>query len=328
MKKNFITFSILFLFILMLSFPAVTRQAATTGLNLWLYTILPALLPYTIISSLLLYLDAFAIPGRIFEKILKRKLPDSKILIVIFGYLCGCPIGARLASDSYKAGKISKKSAELLMCYCNNLSPSFLINYVFVEIYTSFVKLSGFYKWIIYLIMIFSSILGSLTADYIFKKASAHKALNDTSGEFVHSEKQIFTREKPAFSKFFEDCILSAFEIQAKIGGYIILFTIISNLFLHTLNLSPLQAAALGSMLEVTSGLGLFLICGNIFTTLPQWFVPALITALTTFGGLCTIFQTKSAVSDSGLSVAKYGVSKLISGFLAFVMSIILFHIQ
>lgn len=305
----------------MLYFPAVTKQAATTGLNLWLYTVLPALLPYTIISSLLLYLNAFAIPCKIFEKIFKRKLPETPMLIVICGYLCGCPIGAKLAADSYKTGKINKNTAEFLMCACNNLSPSFLINYVFVQVYAPFIHLSSTYKWIIFLILAFSTILGSAFAHFICKRFATKKKQTYCSKN-IFSNKNIPKQEKPSFSNFFEDCILSSFEIQAKIGGYIILFTIINNLFLYTLNLSDLQAGILGSILEVTSGLGLFSTSSNVAFSSQAHLIPALITALTTFGGLCTIFQTKSVLSGTDLSILKYGLAKFISGIVAFVIAL------
>ena len=329
MKKNLLTFFILFIFFLMFALTSVTKQAASEGLQLWIFTVLPALLPYTIISSLLLYLDAFRFPCRALEKILKRKLPENEILIVVCGYMCGCPIGAKLASDLYKKEKITRNTAELLMCACNNLSPSFLINYVFVMVYAPFVQLTSFKKWALFIIIILSSLLGALVTHCLYKKSqnsnlSIHNYNQSAVIQNYKFEPNTLTQKKPSISKFFEDCILSAFEIQAKIGGYIILFTIVANLFLYTLNIPEIHAAILGSILEVTSGLELFLSCNNDVAPLTSSLVPSLITALTSFGGICTIFQTKTAISGSGLSIKKYGLSKLMSGCLAFILSMLL----
>ena len=300
----------------MMSFPAITKEAASTGLNLWIYTVLPALLPYTIVSSLLLYLDAFRLPCKIFERLFHKRLPENETLIIICGCLCGCPIGAKLAADSYKSGKISKRNAEFLMCACNNLSPSFLINYVFAKVYTPFVQLTTAHKWLLYFIIVATSILGAaITCRLIYRPCKATDSVcADDSLMATASKKQ----KKPSFSKFFEECILSSFEIQAKIGGYIILFTIINNLFLFTLKLSDIQSAVFGSILEVTSGMGIFLSFNNAALNLPAHVICAVITSLTAFGGLCTIFQTKTVISDSVLSIKKYGISKAISGILAF----------
>ena len=323
MKKNLITFSILFIFFLMLAFPAVTKGAANDGLNLWIFTVLPALLPYTIISSILMQLGAFSTPCQFISRFVKHKIPEHKIFTVICGCLCGCPIGAKVAADSYKKGLLTKDTSEFLMCTCNNLSPSFLINYVFVEVYAPFIELTISQKWLIYFIITGSSFFGSLITHILFIKKHAKTS-------FISPSKPIPTdismQKKPALGAVLEDCILSAFEIQAKIGGYIILFTIITNLFLHTLCLSDIQAAIFGSLLEVTSGLGLFqnyshnISLNQCLITL----IPAIVTSLVAFGGICTIFQTKTALSSSGLSLKKYVISKLITGCLAFGCTILL----
>ena len=332
MKKNFLTFLILFIFFLMLALPSVTKNAANEGLRLWIFTVMPALLPYTIISSILLQLNAFSLPCRLIGKIFKCRLPENKIFIIICGCLCGCPIGAKVTADSYKNGQIDKSTAEFLMCVCNNLSPSFLINYVFVEVYAPFVQLTAGKKWILFIIMISSSFIGALITHKLFFKSnhknSASSATDKPAPMTTLNRSCLATmikQKKPAISKLLEDCILSAFEIQAKIGGYIILFTIITNLFLHTLYLSDIQAAFFGSILEVTSGLGLFLSCNKDTSPFLQSLVPSLITALTTFGGICTIFQTRTAVSGSGLSIRKYSVAKFISGIISFILAYICF---
>ena len=323
MKKNFTTFSILFIFFLMLALPSVTKQSANKGLNLWIFNVLPALLPYTIISSLLMQLHAFSLPCRLIGCIFKRKLPENEIFIIICGCLCGCPIGAKVAATAYKNGAISKTRAEFLMCTCNNLSPSFLINYVFMEVYAPFITLTASHKCVLFFIMLSSSLIGAFIVHIIFSSQKDKCYLHQNTDTNTLNTN---IPKKPALSKLFEDCILSSFEIQAKIGGYIILFTIIANLFLQTLYLSDIQAAIFGSTLEITSGLGLFLSCADDASTIPTYLIIALITAFTTFGGICTIFQTKTAISDSCLSMKIYAISKLIAGCVAFLLSIVLIN--
>lgn len=330
MKKNFTTFSILFIFFLMLALPSVTKQSANIGLNLWIFNVLPALLPYTIISSLLMQLNAFSLPCRLIGRIFKCKLPENEIFIIICGCLCGCPIGAKVAATAYKKGSISKTRAEFLMCTCNNLSPSFLINYVFVEVYAPFIRLTASHKCVLFFIILSSSLVGAFIV-HIFLSPKDKYYLHQNTDTNTNTNTNTNTlntniTKKPALSKLFEDCILSSFEIQAKIGGYIILFTIIANLFLQTLYISDIQAAIFGSTLEITSGLGLFLSCADSAITTPTSLIIALITAFTSFGGICTIFQTKTAISDSGLSMKKYVISKLIAGCVAFLLSIVLIN--
>ncbi|MBQ6815313.1 MAG: hypothetical protein IJP13_07235 [Lachnospiraceae bacterium] len=315
MKKNFLTFIFLFLFFLMLSFPDITKNSANIGMELWLSTILPALLPYTVISSLLLYLDAFNLPCKFFEKILKRPLPKNHILIVLCGLFCGCPIGAKLAADSYKNGLIKKSTATFLMCACNNLSPSFLINFVFARVYTPFIHINSTDKWILYIIMIFSSFFCS----YFVTKPLYKNSDNICDNNNICTEKD----NKTPFFTFFEKCILSAFEIQAKIGGYIIIFSIISGLFLYTMGISNITGAIIGSFLESSSGLNLFASYSETTNHLNIPYITGIITALTSFGGICTIFQTKSVLHGSSLPISFYIKSKLLSSVFVFLLSFI-----
>ena len=341
MKKNFLTFFIIFLFFLMLSFPTVTKAAANEGLQLWIFTILPALLPYTIISSLLLQINAFSVPCHLLERLLKRKLPKNEFFALICGCLCGCPIGAKISADLYCDGKLSRNRAEFLMCAFNNISPSFLINYVFLEIYTPFIGLTFYDKWMLYFIMIFSSVLGSGLVIFITKHLFqtnfiTHIFQRNTKvhidGHFIQNQDFNSTANinapntqntfiKPNFMSILDKCIFSAFEIQVKIGGYIILFTIVTNIFIYTLNLPVLSAACFGSVLEVTSGLELFLSCQDI-ASFPFGIIPAIITALTVFGGICTIFQTKTVIADTDLSICRYTLSKLAAGIISFLLTI------
>ncbi len=311
MKKIFATFLIFFIFFLMLVFPSITKDAAHRGLNLWIFTVMPALLPYTIISSILLYINAFSLPCRLISRILHISLPDSHIFTCVCGLLCGCPIGAKVAADNYSNGKLSKSSAEFLMCAFNCISPSFLINYVFVEVYSPYIDLNPTDKWLLFGILIISSILGATICFILpesLEKRTKIKLCNPSN-----------TEHKQTLSTLIDNCILSAFEIQVKIGGYIILFTIITELLLHTLNLTDLAACILGSTLEITSGLGTFS-THNIDLPATSNLVPCLITSLTAFGGICTIFQTKTVISGTDLSISKYVLAKIVAAIISFIL--------
>ncbi len=333
----------------MLALPSVTKQAANEGLQLWIFTVLPALLPYSIISSILMQLNAFAVPCKLIGHLIKRNIPENEIFIIICGCLCGCPIGAKIASDSYKSGKISKNTATFLMCAFNNISPSFLINYIFIEIYTPFINLSLMDKWILYIIMITSTSIGASIVSYLTIKPNKKKSqkhfyqsnntlhimqtiVKDTNSlystkDFIY-QTNIFTFSKSIFMDIFDKCILSAFEMQVKIGGYIILFNIINKIFLYTSNMPWLHSSIFGSFMELTSGLGLFLHPSRQISNISYVFIPAIISSLTTFGGLCTICQTKTVISDTDLSIFSYTLSKFIACIFSFLLTITFFSLR
>ena len=124
------------------------------------------------------------------------------------------------------------------------------------------------------------------------------------------------TIPRKEFSKFsysvLDTCIMNSFEILTKMGGYIILFSILAEL-LQLLPISNLCLCISSGFLEITTGI-------HQIATLPLFFHKkiALIAAITSFGGLSGLAQTKSAISDSGLSLIPYVLVKILSACFAF----------
>ena len=49
---------------------------------------------------------------------------------VLFGLLCGYPMGAKLTSDLYASRKISRREAQYLLTFTNHASPMFISSYL------------------------------------------------------------------------------------------------------------------------------------------------------------------------------------------------------
>lgn len=101
--------------------------------------------------------------------------------------------------------------------------------------------------------------------------------------------------------------MMNSFEAITKVGGYLILFSILIAL----LDLLPLPVELhllLAAPLEVTNGI--LLLCKgskNLAIT-----YPALI-GLTSFGGWCAVAQTNCMLKDTGLSIFPYIIQKLVA---------------
>lgn len=94
-------------------------EGIRAGLHLAGHTIIPALFPFTVLSSYLVALTA-PVPGR------RKPLPASTVPFCI-GLLCGFPLGAKAACDGVRLGQWSRKDAETMLCFCNNTGVAFLI---------------------------------------------------------------------------------------------------------------------------------------------------------------------------------------------------------
>ena len=132
MKKRITILTICLLLAFLLAFPKEALAAAREGLGLWLDTLLPTLLPFLILTGILLRTDGITRivqPIAPFFKVLTGLSGEGAYAFVL-GLLCGYPMGAKLTADLYHAGKISRQESEYLLTFCNNPSPAFLVTYV------------------------------------------------------------------------------------------------------------------------------------------------------------------------------------------------------
>ena len=132
MKSKILTlFSICLLFFLLLH-PDEGLLGARDGLTLWLNVMLPTLLPFLIFTGILLkagnltkLLNPFSL---LWEKCFG--LSPAGAYVLILGFLCGYPMGAKIAHDLYINDQISKKEGEYLLSFSCNASPAFVVSYL------------------------------------------------------------------------------------------------------------------------------------------------------------------------------------------------------
>ena len=109
-------------------------------------------------------------------------------------------------------------------------------------------------------------------------------------------------------------CLMDSSEAIVKIGGYIILFSVILNL-LQKLPLShPFYQLFLLPSLELTNGCALLnktITAQTIPLSFPIYY--SLCMGHTAFGGWCALFQTGSMINGSGLSLNSYARKKLVT---------------
>ena len=114
----------------------------------------------------------------------------------------------------------------------------------------------------------------------------------------------IFTPENLS-GNYFDRCIMNAFESITKVGGYIMMFSVLIQLLASAL---PDNTASLllYSSLEISTGIRR-LASSALYTSHKI----ILCAALTSFGGWCCIAQTYSMISGNHLPILPYIAEKL-----------------
>lgn len=289
--------------VLMLTHTGLVIQGAHHGLELWYSSVLPSVFPFMILTSLL-----------------RNSIQSDRICYL--GLLCGLPVGANLINQQLTAGAIPVKKANVLLCICNITSPMFVCGYIWNQTLKQEISLPYFLILLYTPILLYAGLqIRVLTAPAERRKPSGIADLTASSGgngaEPVRSDT----------TGSLEELLLHCIRIILMTGVYIMLFCILIQLLFeymihpesNTMQQPSFSAdiqsgrmiqqipAIFISNLEITNGIQ---ILNSLPISLQQ--KTALIAGLTSFGGICSIFQTKSAITHSELSLHHYIILKIV----------------
>lgn len=293
-----LTIPILILFFSMLSFPQTVFTGASYGLVLWFRHVLPTLLPYMILINVLICTPALHWICRITSTFLCPLLGTSYYgtFAVLTGFLCGYPMGAKTTSDLLNVNKISRSEASYLLSFCNNTSPAFILSYVVAQNMKERNLCIPFF-----LILTFTPLMLSFIFRLFYR-------LPESSCSFPQVTPGSFSNPSESISDSFLDrCILNAFESVTKVGGYMMMFSVLIQLLASVLP-NTIFSLLLYSSLEISTGIRL-LFSSALYTTEKI----ILCAFLTSFGGWCCIAQTYSMISSSQLPILPYITTKLVT---------------
>ncbi len=299
---------VLFLAVILI-FPSSSYHGAKKGLLLWFNTILPTLLPFIILSNLVIELQITRPLSNLLYPVFHILFGISRggCYPVLMGFLTGIPVGAKSVADLINQGSIKEDEGQYLLGFCNNASPMFIMSYIAI----AQLKLPEI-RFGLLLIIYLSGILSSFLLFCILPKG--HKCRKPSLSATEYGSDYNYNLDPPKFDfAILDSAITNGFEIITKVGGYIILFSIpaqiISNLGTGE---NYLKLLAIG-ILEITTGINQISI-----SSLDMDAKIAFITMITAFGGLSGIAQTKSVINNTRLSIGLYIKAKLLHMLIAF----------
>ncbi|ADL04546.1 nucleoside recognition protein [Lacrimispora saccharolytica] len=298
MKKSFFRLLSVAALVLLLRFPSTAFEGARNGLVLWGSVVVPTLLPFMICSNVIVALNAIRILIFPVRGILHRFfcLSDAGSYTLVSGLLCGYPMGARTCSDFMDNNLISEKEGKYLLAICNHPSPMFLLGYTAANLSPSVPV------WLILACVYLPIIPLSFAARIYYGIHGPAKSLP-------------IARES---CKSFDESLMDSCEVMVKIGGYIMLFSILA-LYITTIPINvPQYKAVILGFVEITTGIKAV---SQAFSGMSGGLWIGVVTA---FGGLSGIFQTKSVIKNAGLSIRHYVTWKVLHSILTIILFILL----
>lgn len=286
-KFGAIVFSIVFM-ILIIAFPDISNNAITKGLLLSTNVIIPSLFPF-MICVLMFTKSEITIKCNFVNKVLFKVFGQSFEMFFVFllSMLGGYPIGARLINELYLKKAINKKTANIMLMYCINAGPSFVV-IIAGGTYNS--KTLG-------IILLVSHILSSvIMALFCSKKLKKQK---------IQFNKCV--KKNKNFSEIFLESVFDGSVSILKICSIVVFFSVINAYFDYFFsNLPIIKYVYLFT--EVTSAVTK---CKNIYIT----------AFILGFSGISIWFQVFALSSGRNINILSFSIGRILHGTISVIIT-------
>lgn len=298
MKKKLFVLCITICLCYGIIWPELLAKAAANGLYLWYHSVLPTLLPFGILSGIIIRTGMYDTVLERISPFLNGIYPLRAPLFypLIAGYLFGFPLGSKLCADLYDLGKITKKEAVMVSCISNNFGPAFVMNYVLGALPEGVMP-----DWM-FLVICYGTplLLGR------FLLFSASEDPSEKSPEKMPASRSEITL------KIIDDGIMNGFTTMIKLAGYIMLFSIAADFVGHLPLPGTVLPGFLVGLLEITNGI--YTVSGTEWPADLQYLSAM---AMVSFGGISGICQTASMLSKLRSGIRTYVIFKLLNAIAA-----------
>lgn len=272
------------------------RDTAEAGVRLCLRSVIPALFPFMVVSSLLLSMG--------FGEWLSAPLGGLMALYGIdgagasalaLGLLGGYPLGARTAAELYRRKLLSQEETTRLLSFCNNANPAFLITVLGVGVFGSF--RTGVWLWLIH-------VTAALITGLFFRAKSTRQRQKTTFRRAAFRAEKLSTAVVTA--------VESALTGTLKVCAFVLTFSILAR---PCQSIGGTAGVLLSGMLELFSTI-------SLLTADRTGFVLA--AGLAGWGGASVLCQTAALLADTDLPLWPCAAGKAIQGILSAALAMLL----
>lgn len=284
MKKLIYTAMFLLITALLLIYPSDCVTFSLFGLNLWFRKMVPALLPFMILSGMMIRMNLTDKIVYLLRPLLQPifRLRPALLYAIVVGFLCGFPMGARVVADLYERNQINKSEATYLLAFCNNIGPIYFLGFALptISLPGSMAYLIGMYG--------LPLLYGVILRFTVYRKQLEASVVS--TGQ-----------DMPAMGLMaaLDESIIAGMEGITRLGGYMIFFNLL-NIIPFVLMQKSQLTALIGCFLEITGGIQAI-----------GYSDPRAVLILLSFGGLSCLAQTNSCIRNTDLSFRTYLFHKL-----------------
>ncbi|SDC67421.1 sporulation integral membrane protein YlbJ [Melghirimyces thermohalophilus] len=331
----------LFLVVSLIMYPEQAFNSSLKGLKIWWDVVFPALLPFFIASEILMGFGVVHFLGILLEPLMRPlfRLPGVGAFVVAMGLASGYPIGAKLTARLREQELISRSEGERLVSFANTADPLFMFGAVAV----------GFFHDVsLGVIIAITHYVSSLLLGFIMRfhdpgGAATPPPERESNFILIRAFREMHKarmKDGRGFGELMGDATTSSINTLLMVGGFMIMFSVVIEVLNEAGVMVILSAIISGilSMLQFPVELAPAVISGTFEITLGAQVasqVPnsinmaykiAIVSAVTAWSGLSVHSQVASILSKTDIRYTPYLTARLIHGFLAGWITLLLWN--
>ena len=280
--KYFIIFILIFIFgnFFVIDLKSIILESS----NIWLYNLVPSMLPFYVISDLLINYGLIDILAFLFKKIINKlfNVSENASFVIFFSMFTGFPSSAKYLKNLLDLNYISLEDANKIIRFTHFSNPLFIINVIGNTIIGN--KKIGF-------LILLSHYLSNFIIGFLYRKEQTQKI----------TTKRV--KNTKTFGSILTTSFINSFDSLLIVLGSLITFKILTSIIFHYLGFNFI----ISSLLEITQGL---FALKNL--TLNIELKALIAVAMISFGGFCIHTQVYSILSETKISYKNYFFSRIL----------------
>ncbi len=339
LKTMFIAIFISGLTIAIILNPKESLDASIRGLTIWWEVVFPSLLPFFIVSELLIGFGVVRFIGVLLEPFMRPvfRVPGVGGFVWAMGMASGNPAGAKLTARMRQEKQLTKIQAERLVSFTSSSNPLFIFGAVAV----------GFFdKPSLGVLLAAAHYLGNLCVGLTMRfygksddtiRNGKKRLFPSPSLAFKELHSTRITETRP-LGKMLGDAVISSIQTLLMIGGFIILFSVFNKILaiIHVTQLIGVVFSGALSLFHIASDLSVPLITGIFEITLGNQLVSEtnasllekvmIASFILAFGGLSIQAQVASILADTDILFKPFFIARILQGIYSSIIAFLLFR--
>lgn len=286
------------LFIMTIIYSQEIYNSVIFSISIWKDKLLPSLLPFLMLSNLLIEYNSINILNILFKKPIEKIFHLSKEAssIIFISLFSGFPSSSIYIKDYLEKNIITKEEANHLITFTHFSNPSFVITTIGILLLNN--KKLGYY-------ILICHIISNIIIGIFFRNKKISKKEIKINEEYSNKK----------FIKILTNSIKNSFITLVNILGIITFFLMIITILKNIIHTDNIFFKLITSTIELTNGI-------KIITdlTIPLKLKCSLIGSLLSFGGISIHFQVKSIIEGTSISYKKFLIARIIHSILCFIL--------